>query len=59
MTPTDAVLELGPLCFWDFREPAGRGRIARGRHPYRLREGAGPVAREPGGWFGAHAAPLA
>jgi hypothetical protein len=33
------------LCFWDFQEPPGRERVAKGRFSYRLQEKDGPVER--------------
>ena len=52
--------EVGDLvCFWDFQEPAGELRNARGRFSAALREGAGPVRRAEGGVFGKHCAELA
>ncbi len=56
----ERVLALpGLLAFWDFQEPAGELRRARGPHGYLLREMAGPVRRVRGGVFGAYAAELA
>lgn len=42
----------GLICFWDFSEPAGTARIARGAQPSALQEMKGPVEREAGGPFG-------
>lgn len=46
----------GLVSFWDFQEPAGEARADLGANDYRLREGAGPVARVEGGVFGPYAA---
>lgn len=48
----------GLVCFWDFQEPAGRPRLAKGPHGYALQERAGPVERVAGGVFGEHALEL-
>lgn len=52
----DPVAVPGCLCAWDFQEPAGSDRVARGRHPYRLRESDGPVERVADGVAGPYAA---
>lgn len=44
------------ISFWDFQEPAGKPRVAKGPHPYALQEMAGPIVRVDGGLFGPHAA---
>lgn len=57
--PADAVLSTpGLIAFWDFQEPAGTPRRARGPHALELREHADgrPVARGDRGPFGAHSA---
>ncbi len=46
------------ICFWDFQEPAGQDRVARGPHRYALREMLGPIRRAEGGVFGEHCAEL-
>ncbi|MBC8140882.1 MAG: LamG domain-containing protein [Armatimonadetes bacterium] len=48
------------ISFWDFAEPTGAERTARGTYPYRLRDydGAKPVERVADGVFGAHAAQI-
>ena len=46
------------LCFWDFQEPEGSPRVAKGPFPYGLRENNGPIARIEGGHFGAYAVRL-
>lgn len=46
------------VCFWDFQEPAGALRQARGSSPVALREGAAPVRRVEGGVFGKYSAEL-
>lgn len=48
----------GLVAFWDFQEPAGQPRIARGSQPLALQEKKGPIARVDGGVFGPHAARL-
>jgi len=48
----------GLICFWDFQEPSGSQRVARGRHAYELTEMAGAVDRVEGGIFGPYAAYL-
>ena len=53
-----AVALPGLISFWDFQEPAGADRVARGPHAYKLREAAGRIARVDGGVFGAHATEL-
>lgn len=55
MLPTD-VSDL--ISFWDFQEPAGSSRLAKGPHAYALIEMAGPVARVNDGVFGPHGAEL-
>jgi hypothetical protein len=49
----------GLVAFWDFQEPAGQVRRARGPHGYELQEMAGSVRRVEGGVFGPYAAELA
>ena len=50
----------GLLCFWDFQEPAGSPRVARGPHAYALRDAsAAPVRRADEGVFGPHSADFA
>ncbi|MBC7807206.1 MAG: LamG domain-containing protein [Akkermansiaceae bacterium] len=46
------------ISFWDFSEPTGKERVARGAHPYRLRDSdpKKPVARVEEGIFGSHSA---
>ncbi|MGG1552131.1 LamG domain-containing protein [Paenibacillus ferrarius] len=46
----------GLVSVWDFQEEAGAVRVAQGPHPYVLREGGGPIAREEGGALGPYAA---
>jgi len=47
------------VSFWDFQEEAGADRVAKGPHPYRLKEMAGPIERIEGGPFGPYAAQVA
>lgn len=42
----------GLISLWDFQEPAGQPRRARGPHAHPLHEAAGPVTRAEGGVFG-------
>ncbi len=45
-----------PVAWWDFQEPAGQPRMARGRAPFALQETNGPIERvtgAPGGRFAA------
>lgn len=49
----------GLVAFWDFQEPSGQSRRARGPHGYELQEMAGPVQRVEGGVCGPYAAELA
>jgi hypothetical protein len=44
------------VAFWDFQEPAGSERVARGMRPFRLREVRGPIARADRGVWGPHCA---
>ncbi len=46
----------GLVCFWDFQEPAGENRIAKGACSYALREGGEPVPRAEEGIFGPYSA---
>lgn len=46
----------GLISFWDFQEPSGTPRRAKGAHPYELREMDGAVERINGGLFGPYAA---
>lgn len=46
------------VAYWDFHEVAGEDRVARGPHPYRLREMGGPIERTSGGPYGAFAVRL-
>jgi len=55
MLPTD-LPDL--ISYWDFQEPSGLPRIAKGPHAYALIEMAGPVARVDGGILGVHAVEL-
>lgn len=48
----------GMIACWDFQEAAGQERVAKGPHPYRLREGAGAIARVEDGVLGTYAARL-
>jgi hypothetical protein len=56
MTPTDLA---GCISFWDFQEPAGAARTARGLHAAALHERDGGVERVAGGVFGPWAARFA
>ena len=52
-----AVLAVPQLVsFWDFQEPAGQPRVARGAHPAALVDGGDPVGRSDDGLFGPHSA---
>lgn len=54
---SDSILQIPNLIsFWDFQEPTGQPRVAKGAHPYVLREMAGAIERVDGGLFGPHAA---
>jgi hypothetical protein len=54
---TAAVLAIPELVsFWDFQEPTGSPRTARGLHPAALVDGATPVAQSDDGLFGPHSA---
>jgi hypothetical protein len=44
------------ICFWDFQEPAGQDRIAKGPQSYRLKEKNGLIECVDDGVFGSHAA---
>lgn len=55
LQPTDLP---GLVSFWDFQEPAGSPRVAKGAGAYALTEQAGPVERVDGGLFGPYAAHL-
>lgn len=46
------------ICFWDFQEGPGEVRVAKGPHPYRLIEMAGPVRRADDGALGPYSALL-
>lgn len=46
------------LCFWDFQEPTGEKRAAKGAYSYSLREGGEPVPRKNEGVFGQYSADL-
>ena len=54
MTDPLAIPDL--ISFWDFQEPAGSPRVAKGPHAYALTERAGPIERTADGVFGPHAA---
>jgi hypothetical protein len=54
MTDPTTIPDL--ISFWDFAEPAGQPRVAKGPHAYGLIERAGPVERVADGVFGPHAA---
>lgn len=49
----------GLIAFWDFQEPQGESRRARGPYGYELKEMAGPVRRVESGVCGPFAAELA
>lgn len=53
--PTDIP---GLLSFWDFQEPAGQKRVAKGKFPYALVEAEKAVERVEGGYFGTYAAKI-
>lgn len=48
----------GLVSFWDFQEPTGQPRKARGSFPAALCEAAGPIERVEGGVFGPYCAEL-
>jgi len=56
VNPPEAIPDL--ICFWDFQEPAGSDRVAKGPHRYTLAEMEGPIERADGGVFGPFCADL-
>lgn len=44
------------ISFWDFQEPPGEDRVARGLYPYKLIEAGGPVERVEDGVWGKYSA---
>jgi len=48
----------GLLAFWDFQEPTGSPRMARGPHPCALRDGGEAVPRVSDGIFGPYSADI-
>jgi len=54
-TPVDLP---GLLTFWDFQEPAGSPRVAKGKFNYGLEEMNGPIARVDDGIFGPYSTDL-
>lgn len=56
--PVGPMTVPGLVSYWDFHEPAGEERVARGPFPYRLREMGGPIERTVGGPFGEFAVRL-
>lgn len=46
------------VAFWDFQEPAGSQRVAKGPYPYSLEEMSGPITRVKDGVLGTYAAKL-
>lgn len=57
--PVSTPLEIpGLISFWDFQEPAGQSRVARGPNSYALEEMNGPIARVEDGVFGPYSADL-
>tara|TARA_R110002111_G_scaffold167466_1_gene233398 strand:- start:10 stop:846 length:837 start_codon:yes stop_codon:yes gene_type:complete len=48
----------GIVCYWDFHEPAGQDRVAKGPCAYRLQEMGGPIDQVAAGPYGKFAVQL-